>query len=308
KRPGVTLYMPAAIRSLLTSRSDWPPGFPPTAAPSLVATSSNFSRRPREPSSSFSRLSKPYSRTRLGTPAERRSPPRDQVVTRARVAIARPVRRTPMISRRTMSDLDVHDALDDERAAGDGDAGEHQDDLAAGGVVHDRHVARIDERDRHEQEERKEGQDPPRHSSLRSQCLHGAAELEALAGRVGDAVEDLGRVAASLPLERADERDLLELAAGHPLHDYVKCLVDRDTELLICNDSLEFRLRRLGGVVDDHRERADEAVTCAESGRPHRESVWKLLGEKSTQPGGLIRQVRPDAQRESDPEDDADEQ
>ena len=42
---------------------------------------------------------KPYSSTRLGTPAERICPPRGQIVTRARLPIARPVKRMPMISK-----------------------------------------------------------------------------------------------------------------------------------------------------------------------------------------------------------------
>ena len=179
--------------------------------------------------------------------------------------------------------------------------------LAPGGVVHDAHIAGVDDRDDQKEEEREAGQDPPGHPALRGQCLHRPLKLEALPDRVNHLVEHFGGVAPRLPLECSNQRDLLELSALHSLHDHVKRLVDRNTELLVCHDPLELRPGRLRGVVHDDRESADEAMAGPESRREHLEVVRKLFGEKLALPLELLLQAEPYSERYYEGEDDREE-
>ena len=96
---------------------------------------------------------------------------------------------------------------------------------------------------------------------------------------VGHLVEHLGRVGARLALELGDERDLVEVAAVHPVRGDAERLVERDAELLVGDHTAELALRRLGRVVDGDGERPDEAVAGAERGRDDVEVLGQLVAE-----------------------------
>ena len=66
----------------------------------------------------------------------------------------------------------------------------------------------------------------------------------------------------------------------HALDDDLERLVERHAELLVGDDAAELALRRLGGVVDDDRERAHEAVPRPQRRGEHVEVVGQLLGER----------------------------
>ena len=121
--------------------------------------------------------------------------------------------------------------------------------------------------------------DPARHAALRRQRLDEPLQVEPLAHGLCHPVDDLGGVAAGLPLQLRDERELLDVAARHPLGDDHERVLDRHAELLVGDDSLHLALHRLRGALDDDRERAGEAVARAESRRDHLQRVRQLLGE-----------------------------
>ena len=94
-----------------------------------------------------------------------------------------------------------------------------------------------------------------------------------------DHVEDLSDIAAGRPLQLGDERDLVEIAALHPLGHAPDRLVDRNAELLVAHSSSQLFLRRLAGLLDHTRERCDETVPGSQGGRQHLEVGRELLRE-----------------------------
>src|SRR5437763_9644069 len=157
--------------------------------------------------------------------------------------------------------LDVHDLLDDQGAGHDHRRSQPEHELPRGVREHWLHVARIDRRDEDEQPDRQNRHDPARQPPLSRERADQAANRLALPNVLDDSLENLGSITAGLALERRDERNLLDVpilhADGHDAHG----TLERHAQLLVGYDALEFRPRRLGGIVDDQRQAAHEAVS-----------------------------------------------
>ena len=117
------------------------------------------------------------------------------------------------------SDLDVHDLLDASEPAITISAGQHEHDVAgrrsrtAGPGSRGSSAPMNMTQRRPAASETTQRDMRPWAVSVRDQ----PPERDALADRVGHAVEHLGRVAARLALEGRDERDLVQVAVVHPL-------------------------------------------------------------------------------------------
>ena len=104
-------------------------------------------------------------------------------------------------------------------------------------------------------------------------------ELAALADRLDDGVEHLGRVAARGALELCEERDLLEVAVGHAVGHLADGDLGGHAELVVLHDPSQLGAGRFRRVLDDTVERAAEAVADAERRGEHLERGRELVRE-----------------------------
>src|SRR4051794_6654824 len=282
---GDVRYMPAAMSCFRSASSSKMLNRSTKNAPTDEAVSS---KKPRMPGDSRSSVlpAKPYRPIWLSV-STARSRERMNARPRRATAIAVRSRPTKRVRITTPLYLDVDDLLDDERAAGAEHSSEDEQDLSAKARRQRMHVGGVDHVQEEHDRDRDRRDDPPRHATLNGQRLHQSAQLEALADRLGDAVDALRGVPACLALELCDERDLLEIAARHSGGHERERVLERDPELLVCDHPLHLGLHGLGGALDDDGKRPGETVARAQRRRHHLERVRKLLRELVPSPREL---------------------
>src|SRR4051794_15833255 len=96
------------------------------------------------------------------------------------------------------SDLNFQDLSDDHHTADLHAQGYRNQVMAAWIRPHDAHVLRIKKCDHYRDEDRHPAQHPRRHPRTGCQCFQVAEDAEALTNRVGNLLEYLGEITASL--------------------------------------------------------------------------------------------------------------
>src|SRR5476649_1854479 len=113
------------------------------------------------------------------------------MITRPAPSRARPATRKSIFA--SSLNLDVDDLLDDQGPAHDEQGGGDEQGPAAHPREQRMQVMRVQEHDHEQQADGQQGDDPARHPCLRRERRDEAAQLEALAHRLGDPIDDLGR-------------------------------------------------------------------------------------------------------------------
>src|SRR5450755_2766522 len=136
------------------------------------------------------------------------------------------------IARRLISDLDLHDLLDRDRADGDGENRHAEHDVPERIGDHRIEVRRRDEGEEAGQGDRQDGDNPTRRPRLRRQCPDLTLNAHALTDGVRDGVEDLRQVTAddTLNLHCGDHE--VEVFRLVPHDHMVQGFVDVDAQ---CN-------------------------------------------------------------------------
>src|ERR1700687_6044238 len=140
---------------------------------------------------------------------------------------------------------------------------------------------RIDERTIHHKQKRQEpewqpGQDHRRQSLLGGERIHLAAQVESLAERVADRVEDLGKIATDLVLDADDDGDKVVVRVGSAHGEPSNGVCEMDA-----NRNLPRRLRKLrsGRLRAMSRNESDclrNAVSSPQTLREELQSIQRL--------------------------------
>src|SRR5215213_5935054 len=164
----------------------------------------------------------------------------------------------------TVSDLDFDNLADPEEAKELHRYG-HPDERFANRIrKENRHVLRIDHVQNRKQYERQGRQQVSGHSSLRGVNPDLAANREPCPDHAGQGIQDLGEVAADLPLDEYGRYQDSHIHQIYPVSHAEQRVLQRQPESLLLEHPAELAGYRFGSIIRGHLEAGRERVTSTE--------------------------------------------
>src|SRR5262245_38533932 len=131
------------------------------------------------------------------------------------------------------SHLDLDDLADPEVADRLHDDGAAHHHLTHALLEQEAHVFRVDEHQRAREHGGQRQQHVAGEAPVRGMDPHLTQNLEALADDVGEVVEDLGQVAARVPLNQDGRHEEPHVEQPDPVRELVERILERQTEVLL---------------------------------------------------------------------------
>src|SRR4051812_16669344 len=222
--------------------------------------------------------------------------------------IARNTRTSPPASSPFTSHLDLDHASEPEGADAEQDQRRHEHHDPEQRRPQRPQVGRVRQREVDEEDHREAPEDPPREPALGREHLDLAAQPLALAQRVGDGHEELGEVAADVPLDADGHDHPREVLAGQPAPDAFQGVLDRHPEPALDQRPVELHRHRRLALADDGVQRLRQRVPGLQAAREHLEGVGELGEERALAPALPDGEEDPGRDEADDQSDDGGEQ
>ena len=207
-------------------------------------------------------------------------------------AISSETNRNPSSGRSTVTlYLDLDDLADPDEADGLHHDGADDHHLAHLFLEQQLHVLGVDERQRHRQRGRQRQQHVAGEAAVRRVDAHLPQDLEALADRRGEVVENLGQVAAGFALDQTAVTKNLTSIMRHALGQLVQRVLERQTEVLLLEGLLELEADGSGSSSATMPIAGLERVAGANRARQQVERLRELLFELRFMPLCAIEQT-----------------